>query len=357
MKFIYLLLIILISSCSKNEKGQQDEIHNSSTNINELIEMGKIKIGNASKEVVFESIKCNGVIEIHPNLERSIHLKQNSFIEEIFIIDGEKVKKGQKLFSFTSPDLIEDQKQLLELRAQLISDESDHKRSIDLFQNKSISEKEYNKIKSKYLSVKSAYEGMKIKLNFSGVDTTSLLKDMKYQDVINVSAPISGIVTGVDINSGKMVEPSSELLSLVGLDHLHLMLYIPGTYSGRVDIDDEVEFHQIGDKTLFKTKIAGISPVVDQRTGFFEAHCEIPKEIEINPGETINSEIKLNSLEDYILNNDAYKREGNDIYVFKQNGGEFVKTLIVDPIFINDKLLINDSINKFIVKGVYYLEN
>mgnify|MGYP001556951662 CR=1 FL=1 len=36
---------------------------------------------------------------------------------------------------------------------------------------------------------------------------------------------------------------------------------------------------------------------------------------------------------------------------------EIKKVLIDNPLFYNDKLLINDSLSTFVLKGAYYLEN
>ncbi|HMA54028.1 MAG TPA: efflux RND transporter periplasmic adaptor subunit [Acidobacteriota bacterium] len=76
-----------------------------------------------------------------------------------------------------------------------------------------------------------------------------------------ITAPAGGIVTHKAVEAGELVTPGSTLVTLTGLDSVHVMIYITEKEMGRVRLGDavEVRIDAFPDK-VFAGKVTYISP-------------------------------------------------------------------------------------------------
>lgn len=140
------------------------------------------------------SIRTVGRIEYDEERVANFHLRSSGWIERLSIrAEGEPVEKGALLFEVYSPDLVNAQAEFLQAlrsgRAQYIEAGKDRLRALD------ISERQI----------------------------ANLEKSGQVQQYVKFYAPISGVVTALNVADGQYVKPDTEIMALADLSTVWLM--------------------------------------------------------------------------------------------------------------------------------------
>ncbi|GJL94276.1 MAG: hemolysin D [Hyphococcus sp.] len=123
-----------------------------------------------------------------------IHLRASGWIERLAVrAEGEAVKKGDLLFEVYSPDLVNAQAEFLQAvksgRAQIVSASRDRLRALGISQTQ-----------------------------IKEIETTK-----KTNQYVKVFAPITGVVTALNVADGQFVKPDTEIMALADLSIVWLM--------------------------------------------------------------------------------------------------------------------------------------
>jgi len=123
-----------------------------------------------------------------------IHLRASGWIERLAVrADGEAVKTGDLLFEVYSPDLVNAQAEFLQAlksgRTQIIEASRERLRA----------------------------------LGISGVQIKEIEKTKKTNQYVKVFAPITGVVTSLNVADGQFVKPDTEIMALADLSVVWLM--------------------------------------------------------------------------------------------------------------------------------------
>lgn len=177
---------------------------------------------------LFRRIEATGYVGFDESRLSQISMRTEGWVERLLVeTEGERVEKGQLLFEFYSPQLVNAQKEYIQARRR------NDRRLLAAAE-------------AKLLALGMVKSGME-----------RLSKSGKVSNTIQILAPQDGIVTNLNAREGMFIKPASEVMSLVDLSSVWLQAevfesqadwvargqsaearlnYMPGeVFSGRVD--------------------------------------------------------------------------------------------------------------------------
>lgn len=194
---------------------------------------------------IIETVSANG--KIQPETELKITSDVSGEIVELFIKEGEQVKKGQLLCRIR-PDIYESAfervnasvnsskanlkttiAQLAQAQANLDNAESNYNRNKKLLEQKAISQQEFDVIKASYQSAKANVDGLVESIKAADYNVRSLEASLKEAnsnlDKTYIYAPVDGTVSKLNVEKGERVVgvqglQGTEILRLANLNEM-----------------------------------------------------------------------------------------------------------------------------------------
>jgi len=187
-----------------------------------------VRTSKAERRSLWRKIEATGYIGFDESRLSQINVRTEGWVQRLLVeTEGERVKKGQLLFEFYSPQLVNAQKEYIQAKRRN--------------ENRLV-----NAAEKKLLALGMPASGIK-RLDQSG----------KVSEAIQVLAPQDGIITRLNVQEGIFIKPATEVMSLADLSSVWLQAgvfesqaewvaeaqsaearlnYMPGeVFSGRVD--------------------------------------------------------------------------------------------------------------------------
>jgi HlyD family secretion protein len=199
----------------------------------------------AAKRNIIETVSANG--KIQPEAELKITSDVSGEVVEMFVKEGEQVKKG-KLLCRIKPDIYESafervnatvnsskanlkttMAQLVQAQANLVNADASFARNKKLFDQNVISQQEYDASKATYESTKANVEGIKESIKASDFNVKSVEASLKEAnsnlDKTYIYAPVDGTVSKLNVEKGERVVgvqglQGTEILRLANLNEM-----------------------------------------------------------------------------------------------------------------------------------------
>ncbi|QLH32959.1 MAG: lipid-A-disaccharide synthase N-terminal domain-containing protein [Cyclobacteriaceae bacterium] len=130
------------------------------------------------------------------------------------------VKQGQVVVTLEHQDYIRLQQDYLESKTQLEFLEQEYKRQEELARENVNAAKVLQQALSNYNSAKAKEEGLRAQIKMIGLSAETIQKE-GIKSIINITTPIAGYVTEVNVNRGKFVNSADVMFKIVDTDHLH----------------------------------------------------------------------------------------------------------------------------------------
>jgi Cu(I)/Ag(I) efflux system membrane fusion protein len=187
-----------------------------------------VRTSKAERRSLWRKVEATGYIGFDKSHLSQINVRTEGWVQRLLVeTEGERVSKGQLLFEFYSPQLVNAQKEYVQAKRR------DENRLLVAAQNK-------------LLALGMTQAGIQ-RLDTSG----------KVSDTVQVLAPQDGIITRLNVQEGIFIRPATEVMSLADLSSVWLqagvfesqaewvtqgqsaearLSYMPGeVFSGRVD--------------------------------------------------------------------------------------------------------------------------
>ncbi len=359
--FIFLGLL-MFASCSSEQpevEAPAQTHQSSSMSTSSLAKNSKVKIAELSKKNVQHEIDCTGMVDLPPTELVFVHSRTAGFIKYLKYIPGDYVKKGSLLATVENPKLIEEQRMLMEAKADLEYADIDFKRVRQLKESNATSDKKYQEVLARKKKLEATYNGLKSELSALGINISRLEQDGIYQSSISVFASTSGYVHSVDVNMGQMVQPENKLMEIANKAHMHLELNVLSKDAPFIQKGQKVEFVLPSGNESFEAEVVKINPLIDPTTNTMNVHCHIEahKDPAIKPGVFANAKIKGATSEQVGLPMDAVLKQGDMYFAYRVTGDEVKKELLKSPKVQNNWVTFsNNPTGKWVIAGAYYLD-
>jgi len=203
---------------------------------------------------LWRRIEATGYVGFDENLLSHIHMRTDGWVERLLVdAEGERVKRGQLLFEYYSPELVNAQKEYLQERRRgeqrLIRASREKLRALGMADSE-ISE-----------------------LSDRGVESHA----------IKVFAPRNGVITSLHVREGMYIKPEMEVMSLADLASVWMQAEIFESQADWVAEGQSAEAllnYMPGE--VFSGKVDYIYPVLDPQTRTLRVRLQFD-----NPGERL----------------------------------------------------------------------
>ncbi len=204
----------------------------------EVIQNLGVRTVQAERSKLWRKISTVGFVDYDESKMSHIHLRTQGWIERLKMrSEGERVKKGEFLFSLYSPELVNAQEEFLQA------------------------------LKLGNTSLVNASNDRLVALGMSQSEVRRLKEKRKVRQNIAYYAPQDGVVSNLMVREGMFVKPENQIATLADLSTVWVMAEVFERQSSWVKegLPAEVEFSYLPGKK-FEGVVEYIYPDLDQRT-------------------------------------------------------------------------------------------
>ena len=233
-----------------DEGGDSDSVH-----VSAAVEQSLgVRTSKAERRSLWRKVEATGYVGFDETRVSQINLRTEGWIERLLIKnEGERVTKGQLLFEFYSPQLVNAQKEYVQAKRR------------------------------KDARMLSATEEKLLALGMVRSDIQRLAKTSVVTNTVQVLAPQDGIVTSLNVKEGIFVKPATEIMSLADLSSVWLQA---GVFESQTDWVMESQSAEARLNYLpgevFSGRVDYIYPVLDPKTRTLQVRLRFD-----NPGERL----------------------------------------------------------------------
>lgn len=395
MKFINLSIILLVAmgllfSCTHNHS--EEDGHNHGNEVQHTKEDGhnhggeeaheegeihltkeqlktmNIRFGEFSNIKINDYVSATGTLGLPPNAYSSVSAKASGFIKDSNkYVEGNYVKKGDRMAFLENPEFIQHQQEYLEVAAELTWLQQELDRQQKLVDAEAGVEKKVQKLQSEVSMKTATLKGIAKQLNYLGINVAGLNPD-NIVERISIIAPMSGYLTSIKMHNGMYVTPQMELMEIVSENHLHLELDVFEKDIAQVKEEQKISYTvPATGNTVYEGEVHVIGKEFNNENKTVRIHGHLGK---IRPRFIkdlfVEAKIWLTDQTVQALPEKAIIKDGASSYIYvadnneKGNEVKFEQVMVVPGItdqgFTSVKLI--DSIPdgmKIVIDGAYYV--
>jgi cobalt-zinc-cadmium efflux system membrane fusion protein len=324
MKKIYSILIIFVLNLAcQSKKEEALPVKSLKDNVVELnkkqLDNSKIKVGSLTQSPLSTTIKVNGKITLAPNAIASVSMPLGGYIKNIKVMPGMVIKKGQILAVIEDQSYVQIQHDYLTTKQQLAFASKDYARQKELNASQAVSEKNFQLSESEFAKQRITLKSLEEKLKLIQINPVTLTANSISKSV-NIYAPISGMITKVDVNIGKYVSATDMLFQIMDNQSMYAKLNVFEKDAANLSIGQKIKvFTNSQPDVFYETKIEFVNKSYSDESAI-EVYAKIFNTTKkLIPGNYINALIQIDNNNAFILNNEAIVDYEGKKFVFIQN--------------------------------------
>ncbi|MFC2101610.1 efflux RND transporter periplasmic adaptor subunit [Bacteroidota bacterium] len=251
----WILVCLFLAGCVQSPVPEEDnEVASSELPLvvldKEQIEIGQIKFGTLTREVLSKDIKAKGKLILRWQKNAVVGTMIAGNVKEIFVSEGDRVQKGKVLATVASPEIIKIQQVYISTRSLLAFQKSEFDRQKLLNKEKINADKKLEEAKKDLTDLEARYQSLMMQMEMFSIPLEELNKG-NIQPVASVISPISGTIEEANIAIGEYVEPNMMMFQVIDKDNLLLEIRV---------FEKDVPFISIGQRVTFN--LANLGPEV-----------------------------------------------------------------------------------------------
>lgn len=198
-----------------------------------------LTVSKLPKRAMSNIVRANGQLEVSPKDKSEVISYLGGNVKQIFVFEGDFVKKGQILAQLEHPDFIQLQQEFIAAYSKLNYLKKEFDRQEELYRNQVGSGKNFQRIEAGYRTAKSTYQGLKLRLEMMGVKTKRILEgDMMRK--LPILAPIAGYITAVNTSLGDYVDAKESMFRIVNTTNIHADITVYEKDASKIKIGQKV---------------------------------------------------------------------------------------------------------------------
>ncbi|MGL6022722.1 MAG: efflux RND transporter periplasmic adaptor subunit [Chitinophagaceae bacterium] len=365
-----LLIIILLNACGSNKNNTSVAPVASEDTILEItlsksqLEAMNINVSKPKKKDISKQLEVFGEIIALPTDRATVHSKVKGIVENIFVHEGQNVKKGAALFSISSPDIIDWQGAYLKAKGQLIYLEKEYQRQKLLAAQNINSKKNLEMAESDYFQAKSQLKVSCEKLQNVGIDMEEKDTNFIVRKSFIVRAPLSGNITEILVNIGSSTADNNALCQIVSNENLHARVQVHPVDIALIQNHMKADLYINNSQNSIPGDIKYISREINPITKSVSLHISIPYIKNILPGMPVKSKIYVQKKNAFLLPSSALYNDGEHSHIFYihkiLNDTNFViRPYLIPKEFVSEKeFSVPDSFNtnlNVVIQGTHFI--
>lgn len=170
-------------------------------------------------------VSAQGSLEVPPYNKAKISTFMPGKVEDLHLLAGDHVKKGERLMVINNPDFLIMQQNYLKAKEDLVYLKKEYQRQQSLAADSITSQKKLQKSRNSYLNTLANYQTLKQQLKLLHFDLKQI-EQGHFSASAPLYAPISGYVTMLNVTRGSHVNPSDVIMEIIDDSHIHLELKV-----------------------------------------------------------------------------------------------------------------------------------
>lgn len=319
--------LFLLASCSKSDSSdggievseapeQNTEIELTEEQFKTMkMEWGPVHTGDFSEE-----IQVQGTVQIPVEGMREITTYFGGYVQDLKLIEGQEVRKGEVLFTLENPDFLRLQQDFLEINSQLAYLKAEWERQKTLAQEQISAQKNFLKATADYDAASAKAQSLKKQLAMLGINADGLTP-ATMRSKISVPSPISGFVEEVLAVPGQFLPPAAKALALMSKEHIHVELVLFEKDASKVHVGQIVEFtspDRPNEVLKAKIKVVGKSINAQRQINVHADLLDEKEEAKLTPGMFLQARIQLDPQRSLAVPEESIIEVGEDHYILVQ---------------------------------------
>ena len=333
--FAILLSSLFIVSCSK-----QEPITQAKTTVQPLELIGSDLVKPEYRQLS-RNVSFTGTLQA--KLRTSIQAETSGTVIQLYANNGDRVNKGQTLLRLNNQDdqarFLQAQANYTAAKAQADLSKNLAERNRRLFQQGYIAEIEYERSKADAQAQRANLDAQQALVTIA----------KKAANDATVQAPMSGIVSNRQVQTGQTVASGQTLFEIVDTSTLELQGSVPDNNQTNLRVGQTVQYQFAGQsKPVFTTRISRINPIADASSRALLFYADVNNNTgSLNIGNYVQGTITLDGGQyGLVIPNSAIWQEDNQsTYVWAVRQQKLVK--------VNVTILAQDKMtNTALVAGI-----
>jgi cobalt-zinc-cadmium efflux system membrane fusion protein len=327
MKTMYTILLttIILSSCGTNPKStttKEDSVDVASNIVQltkEQASLAQLELASIEQGKMKGMTHLNGVIDVPPTGIASVSIPMGGYIQDINLIPGTFVKKGQVLATVKDPAYVQLQENYLATKAKLSYLQQDLDRQKALLTQEAVSKKSFQQIQADYNTNAIQLKALSEQLKLINIQPENLTTE-KMSSLVQLVAPIAGYISKVNINRGKYVTPSDILLEIINPNDIHaaITIYEKDIANFNVGMKGTVTLTQDPAKKYPVSVLAVAHNINEDKTALL--HCNFEKiPANVLPGMFLTADMVVETKDAVLIPIVSVQRFQGKDYIFIQS--------------------------------------
>jgi cobalt-zinc-cadmium efflux system membrane fusion protein len=327
MKTMYTILLttIILSSCGTNPTStttKEDSVDVASNIVQltkEQASLAQLELAPIDQGKMKGMTHLNGVIDVPPTGIASVSIPMGGYIQDINLIPGTFVKKGQVLATVKDPAYVQLQENYLATKAKLSYLQQDLDRQKALLTQEAVSKKSFQQIQADYNTNAIQLKALSEQLKLINIQPESLTTE-KMSSLVQLVAPIAGYISKVNINRGKYVTPSDILLEIINPNDIQaaITIYEKDIANFKVGMKGTVTLTQDPAKKYPVSVLAVAHNINEDKTALLHCHFDkIPANV--LPGMFLTADMVVETKDAVLIPIVSVQRFQGKDYIFIQS--------------------------------------
>lgn len=294
--YAFMASAMLMVSCSSEEKKVEEKDEKPLVKVETVVSQSVDQIGNYTATT--EADVVNNITTAMPNR-----------IKAIYVDEGQKVSKGQRLVALDDVNTDSYELQVANAEANLKNVEINYNRAVELYKIGGGTKQSVEQMELSLINAQNALASAK-----------RALQNVKENTVL--TSPISGVVTARNYDAGDMTG-QLPILTIAQVQPVKIVINVSESELAKVNngMPAVVKFDTYGDEE-FAGKVTMVAPTVDVATRTFGVEVTVAnKDNRILPGMFARVELNLGTMEHVVVPDKAVVKQpgsGNYyVYVYK----------------------------------------
>jgi cobalt-zinc-cadmium efflux system membrane fusion protein len=227
----FILVVLGVLGCKQQapsdiskDKGEQP-VRSEITLTAEQLKQGNIQLTPVSIMPVNSTVTLNGMVDVPPSNMVSITCPLGGYVQNINLLPGQEVRKGEVLVTMEDPAYIQLQQDYLVSKSKIEFLEKEFNRQKQLSSTDATSKKNFEQVSADFAAEKANLYGLEQKLALLGINAKNL-EASNISRTVAVRSPIHGFISKVPVNRGRYVNATEILAELVDPGDIHASLTV-----------------------------------------------------------------------------------------------------------------------------------
>ncbi|HEY1063536.1 MAG TPA: efflux RND transporter periplasmic adaptor subunit [Daejeonella sp.] len=319
-----------------------------------------IVLGKLENKSIASVLRASGTVDVPPQNMISISMPLGGYLKSTRLLPGMQVRKGETIAIMEDQQYIQLQQEYLTAKSKLVFSKAELERQRELNQSKASSDKIFQQAQMDYSTLSISLNSLAQKLRLININPNNITEN-NISRTVPLYSPISGVVSKVNVNIGRFVNPSDILFEIIDPSDIHLNLKIFEKDLAKLSKGQKLMAYTNNqpDKK-YPCEISLITgDLSEERTA--EVHCHFENfDKSLVPGMYMNAEIEIKSHETLAIPEEAIVSfEGLDYVFIKKRRLEFEMKAIETGVKENNYAEVINSAafadKEIVTKGAYTL--